>query len=141
MKYLALLIILASFLPLQSGLGCKAPLNFSSEMDSCHKKMGHKMQSVSMDKGHILKHGENHSDCLFCQSGNCDNPALMQESWDFCRDKGSNLADCQPQNRFILPFDLFLLPIEERAPPGHRPEKRLPILSYDWQAFYSIFLI
>ncbi|MEM7647112.1 MAG: hypothetical protein AAF203_09400 [Pseudomonadota bacterium] len=138
-KYLVVLIILMSFLPLQSGLGCNMPMENADNEMPCHQEMATSQNASSTSQSHNPRQLDHHSECSFCQSGFCQNVALIQDS--LLLGNHRELADlqCEVNQRFILPMDLFLLPIKERAPP---PGKRnIPILSYDWQAFYSIFLI
>ena len=138
-KYLVVALILASFLPLQSGMGCNMPMESGDSEMSCHQEMDHDQEDQASNHGHNLRQPDHHSDCYFCQSGLCQDVAILKDSLVFGNEKELADLQCETNQRFILPMDIFLLPIKERAPPpGPKP---VPLLSYDWQAFYSIFII
>ena len=130
MKYLVVLIILASFLPLQSGVGCNMGMESSESEPSCHSTQKAKSKSSNSIFGHKMEQSNYRSDCFFCQSGLCDDVAEARK-FAFFNDDEHKYADsqCQPDQRYILPLDIFLMPIQERAPSNKAAP--IPILSYD----------
>lgn len=117
MKYFLLALILASLIPLQSGTGCRS--FFGGE------KCDQNEESLNLWSEPELR--------LESRQVSDDSVDSFDKSEDCTVESLSGhgtlaTVDCEPEHRFILPFDLFLLPIEKEVP--STPKKGFqPLLS------------
>ena len=139
MKYLLALIILVSFLPLQSGLRCSMADPPGEKARSCRQETG------SSDRNHASQKVENrsevgrpayHSDCNLCSSDLCSGFAVIKNT--FFQTNNQELANvhCQQPDFYNFPMELFLLPPMDRAPPAEA-KGTSNFLSYNfWQSYF-----
>jgi len=103
-KYLVVVLILVSFLPLYKGFSSQNGDILSKQYQLCLEKDNLRTVDESCETDARMRKMGSHSDCSIDHS-----------------------VECQEQNRFILPLDIFLAPIKERAP--QRKTVPAPILS------------
>ncbi len=107
---------------------------------SCHDAEKTAVSAHGAAEGHGMKQPSDHSDCYFCQSGLCRELAVFKKALLFGDVRDIADVQCPAPDRVLLPFDLFLMPLEKKEP--ERPQKTPHFLSFhSWQSYYSIYRI
>lgn len=139
MKYLLALIILVSFLPLQSDLSCSMADFQEEKVSSCRQEVdSSNSRHVSQKVKNRTEVGQSshHSECNICQSGLCSSFAVIKNT--FFQVNNQELADvhCQQADPYSFPMELFLLPPMDRTPPAET-KGTSNFLSYIfWQSYF-----